>query len=479
MFGLMEIQELLSSYSNLYPDMQVGIVPTVLLPLAFLSTGISVVATFVAGLFGVKLKAEGPRKLLELLLRPRILISAMILNAVIFFGYKGYEHIKNGPVPLKVQSFMNSNIEFLKAPLAKSNGLHWEQNIGEGIFASGKIVGKELFVGTKEGHLYVVNLENGKVTNKIFFGKFLSPTPVLYKGYLFFGEGLHASHHMRVYKFDPMSKKIVGAYKTKGHTEIFPVMADLGGKDYLYQAAGSDGLHAIDPISLKKRWHFKDGHMDAFSLIDGNDLYIASGVPKEEIGIKRPYAYKLNAMTGKLIWKKELPLSSWYGPIKSGKNICFIQGELHVKSQIGGLNCFSPSGERLSSVIIESPVIGKPLVSGENIIFNDFNGGVYSWNSSSGVMNWKYAGEKKGIKYSYSSVQYRNDGNLIFINPRGSIAHLNIDSGKVLKLNLFKKGEAVFADPLVLKSGYIVFGMKGSIKFYKKAAMPESKVVLQ
>ena len=230
MSGLMEILELLNSYNNLYPEFQNSIVPTVLLPLAFLSTGISVVATFIAGLFGVKLKAEGPKKLLELLLRPRILISAMILNICLYGGMKGFQYLKNGPVPLFVQSLLNNDVSFVINPVKSDDAkLHWKQNVGEGIFATGVIYKNELFAGSKDGNLFVLDLATGKVTHKIFFGKFLSPTPVLFKGHLYFGEGLHASHHMRVYKFDPVSKKVVGSFKTKGHTEIFPVIQEIDG----------------------------------------------------------------------------------------------------------------------------------------------------------------------------------------------------------------------------------------------------------
>ncbi|WP_034720087.1 PQQ-binding-like beta-propeller repeat protein [Bacteriovorax sp. DB6_IX] len=471
MFGLMEIQELLSSYNNLYPGFESGIVPTVLLPLAFLSTGISVVATFVAGLFGVKLKAEGPRKLLELLLRPRILISAMVLNAAIYGGMQLYTYTKNGPVPLMIQSYLNKNIDYIIEPQVLSDqksDLFWQQSISEGIFASGVIYRDELFVGSQEGNLFVLNKDTGKVTHKIWLGKFLSPTPVLYKGHLYFGEGLHASHHMRVYKFDPQAKKVVASFKTKGHTEILPVIREIEGKEYLYQAAGGDGLYALDPHSMKKIWHYKDGHMDGFILFDDNAVYIGSGVPKEEIGIKRPYAYKIDAKSGKLIWKKELPLSSWYGPVKSGDRICFIQGELHFKSHVGGINCFSKAGKRESSVLVDSPVIGKPLVVGENLIFNDFNGGVHSWNSLHSKLNWSLKDEKANLKYSYSSLQMGKDGHVIFVNPKGHISHIDIQNGEVHRSYQFAEKENVFADPLMLEEGHIIFGMKGSIKYYRQ-----------
>ena len=62
------------------------IIPTVMIPLTLVSVGISVVASFIAGLFGIKLKMEGPKKLLEVLLKPKVLATAFMLNAIIMGG---------------------------------------------------------------------------------------------------------------------------------------------------------------------------------------------------------------------------------------------------------------------------------------------------------------------------------------------------------------------------------------------------------
>lgn len=470
MFSLMEILDQLNSCNNLCSDFSYSIVPTVLLPLAFLSTGITVVATFIAGLFGIKLKAEGPKKLLEVLLKPKILISAMIFNVLIYGGMEAYQYLKHGPVPLFVQDFMNRDIKYIRGPIdVDPENFFWQQIVPEGVFASGTVVEDELFVGTKEGNLFVLDLNTGAIKNKIYFGKFLSPTPVYFKGYLYFGEGLHASHHMRVYKFDPKAKKVVGSFETKGHTEILPVIKTIAGKDLLFQAAGGDGLYAIDPASMKQVWHFDGGHMDAFVHIDGENLYIASGVPKEDAGKEIPYAYKLNALTGKLIWREGLPLSSWYGPVMARDKICFIQGELEGRPDLGGIECLNSIGQRVSNIQVDSPVIGKPLVFDDLLVFNDFDGRVYAWNSVTSKLEWKYESDKKKIGYNYSSIKY-NGEKLIFVNRLGKISYLSLNDGSLLKAKRFSEGEKpenIFADTLILDKGHIVFGMKGSIKYFK------------
>ena len=77
------------------------IIPTILIPLTIIGVGISVVATFIAGLFGIKLKTEGPKRLLELLLKPKFIISALVMNGVIWGGIVAYQYVDNMPVFLR------------------------------------------------------------------------------------------------------------------------------------------------------------------------------------------------------------------------------------------------------------------------------------------------------------------------------------------------------------------------------------------
>ncbi|NBO38699.1 hypothetical protein EBU99_08960 [bacterium] len=53
-------------------EFQTLIIPTVMIPLTALTVALTMVASFIAGLFGIRLKTEGPRRLLEVLLKPRV-----------------------------------------------------------------------------------------------------------------------------------------------------------------------------------------------------------------------------------------------------------------------------------------------------------------------------------------------------------------------------------------------------------------------
>jgi outer membrane protein assembly factor BamB len=462
--GLMEILELLNSTPE---GVHVGIIPTVLLPFALLSTIISVVATFIANLFGVKLRAEGPKKLLEILLKPRILISAFILNGFLYGGMQAYSYLRNGPVPEFYQNLKNKNI--LQGVQADQSdpSLHWKQSIvDDGFFADAIVVDNELFAGSKKGHLYVFNLKTGLLTHKVYIGKFIAPRLTFFKGHIYFGEGLHQSHHMQIYKLDIKTKKIVGRFKTKGHTEAMVVAATIEGRDYLFFAAGNDGIYAIDPDSMKKIWHYSKGHMDSHPYIHKGHLYIGTGVPLQDLKSSRALAIKLDVKNGQEQWVREIPMSSWFGPIVVGDSICFPLGEIHVKSNLGGNQCFSFSGERKESLFVDNPVMGKQEANNETILFNDFKGTIYLWNLHKGVVEWKIQNSSK--RYSFSTSQKVEGSNYVFINRDGKGIFFDIRKGTVFKNFQFNKDESVFSDPIPYKDGVIVLGLGGTIKNYKK-----------
>ena len=73
------------------------IIPTVMIPLTAITVALSMLASFIAGIFGIHLKTEGPKRLLEVLLKPRVLLGALALNIAILGGIHGYNYIKNYP----------------------------------------------------------------------------------------------------------------------------------------------------------------------------------------------------------------------------------------------------------------------------------------------------------------------------------------------------------------------------------------------
>jgi len=144
-----------------------------MIPLTLVSVGFSVVATFIAGLFGVQLKLEGPRKLLEVLLNPKVLASAFVLNALIFGGVYGWRWWSNYPRLINtIESESQLRAQGSDIPYSDVPTVHvsfsslktqpeipleleqvWRTQTGKGFFRGALVTDGRVFIGNTDGIL--------------------------------------------------------------------------------------------------------------------------------------------------------------------------------------------------------------------------------------------------------------------------------------------------------------------------------------
>ena len=309
---------------ELNSDLGLLIIPTVMIPLTAVSVLLTMIATFIAGLFGITLKAEGPKKLLEVLLKPKILVGALILNGLILGGVWGYEYYQNLPSFIftiknkQKQLALNSEINYtdvLRRPVKKNrvykdkefSGLNvqqdWSVKIPKGVFRSGVLSGGRLFLGSMDGLIYEIDPKEGKIIRKFFVGTFVSPGLVIHDNVLYSGEGTHSTHYARIYAFNLKTGLLQSTYETKGHTEGSPVIASFEGKTKLLAPSGSDGMHAINLSDMKRSWRTFDGHVDASAFTDNGLAFAGTGREKGDASKHRSFAVAYNFNNGEKIWK--------------------------------------------------------------------------------------------------------------------------------------------------------------------------------
>lgn len=499
-----------------YSNYHLLIIPTVLIPLTMLSMGISVVATFIAGLFGVKLKAEGPKRLMELLLKPRILISAVILNITILGGIWSFKYVKNLPVFIfninrtnakLIQTAPNSDYQpvterknvFNLSPVASHNftaELHKQVKLEGGVFRAAAITKNSLFIGTSKGYVYEVERETLKTLRKFYIGTFVTPAPLIWKNKLVFGEGVHHTHKARIYFFDLKSGKLEKHFTSQGHTEGQGTFAKYNkdGKvhERLFAVAGGDGVYAIDPNTLEVKWHNIDGHNDASVIVKDNQVFVGTGREKGDAKKYRTYAISYDFLTGKTNWKRELPASSWMKPTLTKTDVCFVYGEIYFKSEVGGIQCFAQkSGLPTQTYSTMAPVASIPLTLNNDIIFADNTGTICRIDTIARRLKWcqKTHNTKKR---TYSPVSYDAHRNLLtYSSQMNGFYILHPESGKILSHWLPKDGVAQkskdkdkdkakkkqlinprqwhksYASPMVTSEGWYIVDMKGHLRLLK------------
>lgn len=437
-----------------------AIIPTVLIPLTGLTVILSSVASLIAGWFGIKLNTEGPKQLLEVLLKKKVLIGALILNFAMIGAYRAYKYASTLPSPLfviqyqsdknkspsvslyenapnRIHSFLQNETEEKTIPSHLELKEVWAKKLGKGSFRSGAISGNSIFFGSDDKYVHELDLVSGQSLRRFFIGTQVTPRPVIYNSHLFAGEGNHYTHHARIYSFDLKSGQFTGAFQTKGHTEIQPIVETFNNETLLFLTAGKDGLYAIDPVSLKEKWHTIDGHIDASVTVSEGVVYAGTGKEKGN-NQDRTFAVAYDFSSGKKLWKKELPLSNWMHPIVGRTNVCYSLGEIYFTSNVGFFHCLDKkSGRPDFSIPFESPLIGKPLIlksaNSELAIFSSFNGEVCAVNLLTKTKVWCVKTGNEKTAYAFSSANYDQKRNILwYASADNGLFALNPINGTIL-----------------------------------------------
>ncbi len=398
------------------PDVARAVVPTIVVPLATIMFLLNALVSWLASILGIKRNWSGPHDLLRVLLRPRVVVAAILFNLVGIGAVYGWRKLQTLPSPLLEVQWMNASLlrhgdsggagrHYSDSPGRVSEvggpvaGAHvqsvdfrqlWRVKAGRGVNGAATVSGSSVFVGSVDGDVYEFDESDGRFLRRFFVGSQISPDPVVWKNRLFVGEGIHDMHHARMYAFDLTSGEFLGAAQTAGHTEGTPTVVHNGktGLDHLLFAAGSDGVYSVDPLTLRQQWHFVGGHTDSDPRVLRDRVYFATGVEKGVTGSKH-FAYALDLTTGAMVWRADTPASGWMPGTFVGHEVCFGVGEIYIKSSFGQVSCYDLDTGRAGEVVsADAPVLSVPLRVGSQVIVADQEGQVCAMQFPFGFRAW-------------------------------------------------------------------------------------------
>lgn len=493
--GWMEIMDVLHWLSHNHElatrGIHYSIIPTVIIPLTALTVGLTSLAGMVAGWFGIKLHTEGPKQLLEVLLKKRVLVSMVLMNLLFLGIYKSYIYIHNLPSFLVTVNYHSNRNAIASTetytdslyrkhdyvgeiPLTslQSLKLKKEIKIPKGAFRSGVVSGNSLFYGSDDGYIYEFNKNNLDIKRSFFIGTQVTTTPVIYKNRIYSGEGGHDTHHARIYSFDLKTGKFINSFSTAGHTEGQPLIEKFKDRDMMFVTAGKDGLYAVDPITMKEIWHKNDGHIDASVTVQNNVVYAGTGIEKGSIG-DRSYAIAYDYQTGRTIWKKELPLSNWMHPVITKQDACFVLGEIYIKSSVGLLYCLNKqNGNPHFSIPFDSPLTSKPFYIQDNgselVYLSSIDGDACAVDITKKEKSWCRKTLTSASPYSFSSFDFDSTrGILWYANFEGIIWGLNPKSGETIFKDTITKASENYAAVNIIGNSLYQMDIKGNLKMYE------------
>jgi outer membrane protein assembly factor BamB len=438
------------------PEVIHAVVPTVAVPLATVMFLVNALVSWVASLFGLRLNWDGPRQLLRVFLRPRVVAVAVLVNlATVGFVY-ARRQLRTMPSPLIEIQWMNAGLQrrwgsvgagrtytdstgrVTEVALPASGSpvqsvsfrQLWRANAGSGAMGAATVAGNSVFVGSVNGYVHEFDESDGKLLRRFFVGSEISPDPVVWKNRLYVGEGTHDMHRARLYAFDLISGQFVGSVQTNGHTEGTPAVVhdDKTGRDHLLFAAGADGIYSVDPVTLKQQWHFVGGHTDSDPRVLGGRVYFSTGVEKGVPGTKH-LAYALDLATGAAIWRTEMPASGWMPGVFVGHEVCFGVGEIYTRSAFGQLSCYDTDNGRAGTMAsADAPVLSVPLRVGNQVVVADRDGQVCLVQFPGGSRAWCHATNGE----ANASLTYLATGALIYPSATQGLFAFDPQKGRTL-----------------------------------------------
>jgi outer membrane protein assembly factor BamB len=253
--------------------------------------------------------------------------------------------------------------------LRESNGqLIWKINLGEKLdypwrfdyyYSSPVLFGNELFIGSDDGNLYVLNAADGKINWKFKTAGLVRSTAAISNGRVLIGdtEGIF-------YSLDIKNGNIKWTYKVIGH----PLLLDTLGFD-------RKAILAAPVISQDKIvFGARDGYLYCLNLNDGKELWTVNHVISwiiSTVAIKDSFVITgtsdgrfiqaVNLNTGKQIWKYHTPQADWSSPLINNDKV-------YAGCYDGELFCLDlKTGKRISEfttngIIYSSPVIDDSLL---------------------------------------------------------------------------------------------------------------------
>jgi len=252
---------------------------------------------------------------------------------------------------------------------------------------------------------------NGKLT-------FYSPPAITPDGLVIVGSAGtdHSLIALNPADINPDTNAPVEAWKFSGAQDHW-VAAPLVLNNKLF-AVNSDGnlyiLDLQDGQSVKDATVVKlDGRLWAQPITDGERVYVTS-LDHSVIAV--------NAETYEVVWHEDL------GGAVPGSAVLSADGMLYVGSLASKLEKFDPAtGNHQPVLDAENWIWSTPSLDGDTLYFGDVDGDLYSFNASSGKLNWKPVKPDGPIT---ASPLVQND-HVLIATESGSIFAVGND-GKVL-----------------------------------------------
>ncbi len=368
-----------------------GVLP--ILPAA--TSLLAVVATSLCGLIAaiISLRMSSVRSFIRICWRQKWGLATLILSAVL--AIKGIEFAFAAPSATGSKPLVASNWPHFRGSLARSGhadqqpgpvrgGIQWSAGRGFDFYSSPAIVGEDVIAVGCQGdaaRFFCCKAANGEQVWSIAPSGYRATfsSPVIDRGYLLCGEGLHHTKASRMTCFDltaDSEPQICGQFTTPSHIECTPAIVD----GRVYFGAGDDGIYCLElpkrPVTgLREVWHLPgDKYPDAETAlaVHRGRVYVGLGLGGEALCI-------LDAESGRELHRLKLPLPMFSPPAIRGNRLYLGLGRAdyvnYRDTPPGEVRCLDLATlETVWTIPTSSAVLAAVVALPEQIYFSTVDG---------------------------------------------------------------------------------------------------------
>ncbi len=317
------------------------------------------------------------------------------------------------PVIYKNTVVVGNSIDGLVSYDLGTKNVKWRLNIPYGVEASAASIKDRLFVGSNNGRMYSVNLQNGEI----------------------------------VWSFDSKSELVSEPLLNEG---------------VLYFVSGSQTLYALDAATGKQLWiHSRQDTTSSMTIRGGSKPSIANDVLY--VGFSDGALVALNAKTGTEQWEITLNRNSKFKDIDASP---VIDGDfIYVNSFDDKVYCLS---REKGEIVWNAPYGGPttPLVSGAHVFVTSSKGELVSLSKKDGNLAWS----RKTSEGIFSELSLFNDL-IVTGETQGKLLFFNKTTGETV--GSFEPGRGVFSKPSVFDN--LIYFVSGEGNVYGLKAQYEFK----
>ncbi len=317
------------------------------------------------------------------------------------------------PVIYKNTVVVGNSIDGLVSYDLTTKNVKWRLAVPYGVEASGAAINDRLFVGSNNGRMYSVNLQNGEV----------------------------------VWSFDSKSELVSEPLLNEG---------------VLYFVSGSQALYALDAASGKQLWiHSRQDTTNSMTIRGGSKPSFANDVLY--VGFSDGALVALNAKTGTAQWEITLNRNSKFKDIDASP---LIDGDyIFVNSYDDKVYCLS---KEKGEIIWNAPygVSTTPLVAGDSVFVTSSKGELVALSKKDGTLAWV----RKTNDGVFSELSLFNDL-IVTGETQGKLLFFNKATGETV--GSFEPGRGVFSKPSIFQN--LIYFISGEGNVYGLKAQYEFK----